>query len=90
MKKSKVLTIPADEKGMSTAKGFIGRLVDLGGRLFAPPQEPLPESSTGWYAAGLCVDPHTFSDQLIKLQNSLRLEGQTVKKPEKRVRPVAH
>jgi hypothetical protein len=35
-----------------------------------PPEEPQSADSTDWYA-GLCVEPHTFSVQLSKLQTAL-------------------
>jgi hypothetical protein len=49
---------------------FFERLGNLR-RVFAPPQEAPHESSADWYA-GLCVDPHSFSDQLARFQHSLR------------------
>jgi hypothetical protein len=38
--------------------------------LAAPPVEPPSADSADWYA-GLCVDPHSFNDQLCKLQTAL-------------------
>ena len=35
-----------------------------------PPAEPPSADSADWYA-GLCVDPHSFSTQLSKLQTAL-------------------
>ena len=38
--------------------------------LATPAIEPQSADSTDWYA-GLCVDPHSFTDQLCKLQGAL-------------------
>jgi hypothetical protein len=56
-------------------KSVLHRLQELGKWLFTPPVET--PSRADWYA-GLCVDPHGFTDQLVKLQTSLRGAGEPV------------
>jgi hypothetical protein len=46
------------------------RLIELGRWLAPPIPTALSDDSSDWYT-GLCVDPHGFTDQLCKLQNSL-------------------
>jgi hypothetical protein len=55
---------------MQATRVFLERLGNLK-RVFTPPVEAPHEISADWYA-GLCVDPHSFSDQLARFQNSLR------------------
>jgi hypothetical protein len=47
------------------------RFIEFCRWLATPPPIPSGEDSADWYV-GLCVDPYSFSDQLGKLQNSLR------------------
>jgi hypothetical protein len=57
---------------------FMERIVEIGRWLAAPPPEPSGEAKADWYA-GLSVDPGSFTDQLCKLQDSLRRAGQAVR-----------
>jgi hypothetical protein len=56
---------------------FIARIVKFCAWLATPPPVILDDASADWYT-GLCVDPRGFSDQLGKLQNSLRQAGPSV------------
>jgi len=69
-------TRPAGKPGL-----FMERLMEIGRWLTPPPSEPLSEASADWYA-GLCVDPHSFSDQLCRLQHALRQTGLPAARPE--------
>lgn len=53
------------------------RVIEIGRWLITLPPGLPSTDSEDWYA-GLCVDPHSFSDQLCKLQNSLRPAGHPV------------
>jgi hypothetical protein len=51
---------------------FMARLLDFGKWFLEPPPEPPAVGSADWYwFGGLCADPHTFTEQLCKLQKSL-------------------
>ncbi len=56
---------------------FIARIIKFCAWLATPPPIILDDASTDWYT-GLIVDPSGFSDQLGKLQNSLRQGGPAV------------
>jgi hypothetical protein len=56
---------------------FVGRLIEFFAWLSTPPPVLLEDDHADWYT-GLCVDPRGFSEQLGKLQTSLRaLESAT-------------
>jgi hypothetical protein len=63
---------------MFTVNAFFERLDRFRGWLAAPPPERPRQDSADWYA-GLCMDPHSFSDQLSRLQNSLHQAANTVR-----------
>jgi hypothetical protein len=54
--------------------GVMQRLLELGRWLAAPAPEPPQDDSADWYT-GLAGDARGFSDQLRKLQYSLRRAG---------------
>ena len=66
-------------KNDKTPNVLIARLREFGKWLATPMPMPIPsaEDTSDWYA-GLAVDPRDFTNQLCKLQNSLRPAGQTV------------
>jgi hypothetical protein len=53
---------------------LVEQLLRFGRWLAVPPSERLSEDSADWYA-GLCADPHSFSEELSRLQSSLRRAG---------------
>jgi hypothetical protein len=67
---------PEPEK---TPNVLIARLMELGKWLAKPAPMPMPSSveTSDWYA-GLAVDPRDFTNQLFKLQTSLRPAAQKV------------
>jgi hypothetical protein len=62
-----------------TPNVLIARVMEFARWLSTPPPMPISsgEDTSDWYA-GLAVDTHDFTNQLCKLQNSLRPAGQTV------------
>jgi hypothetical protein len=65
---------------------FLERIMELGKAFRMYPSEAPSAESEGWNA-GLCIDPHGFSDQLGKLQNSLNQPS--LNQSEKHARPAA-
>jgi hypothetical protein len=67
-------TEPADEQTVvkKERSPFMTRLMDFGKWFLEPPPDPPAAGSADWYwYGGLCADPHTFTEQLCKLQKSL-------------------
>jgi hypothetical protein len=65
----------AEKCAKTAAPAFMGRVIEFFTWLSTPPPMLLEEDHADWYA-GLCVDPCGFSEQLGKLQTSLRgVEG---------------
>lgn len=66
---------------------FMAQLIKFGKWLATPPPGQASDDSD-WYA-GLCVDPRGFTDQLGKLQTSLRSTGDAVSaKPHAQVNHI--
>ena len=62
---------------------LVGRIVEFFAWLSTPPPVLLEDDRSDWYA-GLCVDPRGFSEQLGKLQTSLRVESAAANVPSQR------
>lgn len=60
----------ADRQVRTSATLLKSKLGEIWKWLAVPPAEPPSADSADWYA-GLCVDPHSFSTQLSKLQTAL-------------------
>ncbi len=60
-----------------TPNVLLARLIEFGKWLATPAPMPSGEDASDWYT-GLTVEPRDFTNQLCKLQNSLRSNGQTV------------
>jgi hypothetical protein len=62
---------------------FMARLKAFGKWFLAPPPPPPAVGSADWYwYGGLCADPHSFTEQLVNLQKSLRPADSPVAKEE--------
>jgi hypothetical protein len=64
----------ADTQRKAHVDGFQQKLAGYWRWMFTAPLEAPSEDSQEWYA-GLCVDPHSFTDQLARLQGTLRGGG---------------